>query len=558
MPRWFPAPIALGLLALTLVLWRGLTVAEHTHIERTVGLALADVRNQIEPAIATRTQSLARVGQRMWRAARSRELWDLDMGLFLDDYPSLRAIEWADSSVDQRWTVSRDGVESIGDRYAGLGPQQRAALEAARAAGISAACRVVDAVGGGKSLVIVVAMNGGANGEFLTAFFDVQALFDAVLANVTTGYSVAVRERAEEIYRRAGTDGRQPPEWVQESSFELYGASWTVRVWPTSGAIAQARTALPAAVLGFGVLLSLLMASTVGFAQQSGRRARETAAANRELATEVVERARAEAEVRRLNEDLEQRVIARTAALEAVNQDLEAFTYSVSHDLRAPLRQVDGFARLLEEQLPGLEPTAQHYLGRVQQGTRHMGHLIDDLLGLARVGRADLSPRLTELSALVDRAIAALGSDTEGRRIEWRIGRLSPAMCDPGLMTLVFANLLSNAVKFTRPREMAVIEVGETESPGGPTVFVRDNGVGFDMKYSDKLFGVFQRLHRAEEFEGTGVGLATVQRIIHRHGGRVWAEAGRNTGATFFFILGRPLTADDRSGAAAGDSHDTG
>jgi light-regulated signal transduction histidine kinase (bacteriophytochrome) len=233
------------------------------------------------------------------------------------------------------------------------------------------------------------------------------------------------------------------------------------------------------------------------------------------------------------------------AALEAANKELEAFAYSVSHDLRAPLRAMDGFSRiLLEEYASELPDEAQRYLRLVRGNAQHMGELIDDLLAFSRLARQPLKVQPIRPDILVRAALEDLRAELEGRNEEVTIGDLPTCQGDPILLRQVFANLLGNALKFTRGREVAVIEVGCQQIDDESVYYVKDNGVGFDMRYADKLFGVFQRLHRAEDYEGTGVGLATVQRIIHRHGGRVWAKAAVDEGATFYFTLGGG-TADD-------------
>src|SRR4030095_16096945 len=182
-----------------------------------------------------------------------------------------------------------------------------------------------------------------------------------------------------------------------------------------------------------------------------------------------------------------------------------------------------------------LDAKARHFLRRIRESTQHMGRLVDDLLRLAQVGRQDMRPRPASLNSLVEEVVADVQGDVADREIPGKIDPLPTVECDPGLMKVVLTNLVSNAVKYTRPRNPAVVEVGQTSRNGRPVIFVRDNGVGFDMRYADRLFGVFQRLHRADEFEGTGVGLATVQRVIERHGGKVWAEAAPDRGATFYF-----------------------
>ena len=252
---------------------------------------------------------------------------------------------------------------------------------------------------------------------------------------------------------------------------------------------------------------------------------------------------KAQEEIRVLNSELEQRVQKRTAELAASTKEMEAFTYSVSHDLRAPLRHVAAFGEILiEDYSKELSPEARDYLHRMIEGARNMSQLVDDLLNLARIGRTELKREATNLDQIVDEVIHELRPELENRHIEWQVEHLPVVECDRGLIKQVFANLISNAVKYTRRKDKAVIQVGTVKSvriDDQTALFVRDNGVGFDMKFSDKLFGVFQRLHRAEEFEGTGVGLATVERIIRRHNGHVWAEGELNKGATFYFTLGK-------------------
>jgi light-regulated signal transduction histidine kinase (bacteriophytochrome) len=255
----------------------------------------------------------------------------------------------------------------------------------------------------------------------------------------------------------------------------------------------------------------------------------------------TIERRTAEEQLHHLNVELEQRVIDRTAQLEAANHELEAFSYSVSHDLRAPLRTVDGFSQaLLEDFGPQLPEEGQRQVRTIRAGAQRMGALIDDLLAFARLGRQSLSkPVVVDMDCLVRDALEELVPDRKGRRVEIRAAPLPPTKGDNAMLKQVWVNLLSNAIKYTRNRDPAVVEIGSVLEDGETVYFVRDNGTGFDMRYAHKLFGVFQRLHRAEDFEGTGVGLAIVQRIVHRHGGRVWAESAVDRGATFRFTLPR-------------------
>jgi signal transduction histidine kinase len=274
------------------------------------------------------------------------------------------------------------------------------------------------------------------------------------------------------------------------------------------------------AVIIFGNTLALLFLALAGFMIQKEMNARR----------------RGQDEIKRLNHDLEQRVNELTVA----NRELDAFTHSLAHDLRAPLRHMHGFAELLRERwYEKLDDDGRHFLKKVLASSGEMGTLVDDLLNFSRLARVEVQAGVVNPQELLDRAMQELEPETRGRSIDWEIGPLPDVRADPALLYQALFNLLANAVKYTRKCAMAQIQIGSTgaDNEGLITVFIRDNGAGFDMQYKDKLFRVFQRLHRAEDFEGTGVGLANVRRIIERHGGSVWAEGAVGLGATFYFSI---------------------
>lgn len=258
--------------------------------------------------------------------------------------------------------------------------------------------------------------------------------------------------------------------------------------------------------------------------------------ANQQLQSEVTHRQRAETELRELNSVLQ----ARTSQLEAVNRDLESFSYSVSHDLRAPLRHIDGFSKLLLEECKTLNEAEAHYLDTIARAATKMGKLVDDLLSFSRTSRIDTQEQPVDLNVVVEEARRECVSEVGKDCVDWRIGGLPTVRGDPAFLRILFTNLLSNAIKFSRKRAQPIIQVDSRNGDGDEVIVaVKDNGTGFDPRYKHKLFGVFQRLHRDDEFDGVGIGLATVRRIIEKHGGRVWAEGEIDKGASFFLTLRR-------------------
>ena len=278
-------------------------------------------------------------------------------------------------------------------------------------------------------------------------------------------------------------------------------------------------------------LIFLVFASLLGWFGVVRRRVEGDLVASRDaLAREVAERTE-------LNHALKQRSIE----LQGINKELEAFAYSVSHDLRAPIRHIAGFTELLQKHAAAsLNERSQRHMAMIAESAKRMGDLIDDLLAFSRIGRAETHKSMVSLQQLVQEALSEVARETEGRDIVWNVGPLPAWYGDRSMLRLALVNLISNAVKFTRTRPQAIIEIAAKDLENDHVVmFIRDNGVGFDMRYVSKLFGVFQRLHAPDVFEGTGIGLATVQRIVHRHGGRVWAEGVLDQGATFYFSLSK-------------------
>lgn len=354
-------------------------------------------------------------------------------------------------------------------------------------------------------------------------------------------YRIHAGTGARIVFARGGGESLSDP---VELSFSVPNGRWGLAVAPSTGWLKTSEmllygTAVFAVSLALAGFTYLILRRPELLRREVEKRTVELGAVRKRLEEEVRERARAEEEVRRLNADLEQLVVERTSQLADANQELASFSYSVSHDLRAPLCTIEGFTRILREEYAGsLDDDGRQLLMRICRAGSRMKDLIDHLLELSRAGRGELVRQRVDLSAMVREIAAELQGGDPGRNVSFRIADGVMVSGDAGLLRLALDNLLSNAWKYSRGTDGALIEFGE-ESQGGVRVFfVRDNGVGFDMEHADQIFSLFQRLHSADEFEGTGIGLATVKRIVLRHGGRIWAEGAAGSGATFFFTLG--------------------
>ncbi len=535
-PLWLTIFVGVLVATLAVALWQALIVQERAQIERTTVAQASSLKTEIKGLIEPRILALDRMAKR-WevRGKTPRAEWESDAKLLLAHQPGFQAIGWVDPSFHVRWIVPLTGNEAARDLNLASGERRRGALEAARDRRKVTLTRSASLVKGGKGFLLYVPIFvAGEFDGFILGVFSFRGLLDTVLRNLAPGYAITVFDGARKIYSRNTSGGRHDAGWVKETNIDLHGLTWRLRVSPGSELLGKAQSSLPEVALAVALLMAVLVTLTVHLAQTARLRATQTEGVNRKLENEIAERKRAEAMVRSLNAELEKRVVGVGAA----NQELEAFTYSVSHDLRAPLRAMDGFSQaLLEDYADKLDAEGRDYLKRVRAASVHMGRLVDDLLQLSRTGRAELERTTVDLSKLARATSVELRKTKPDREVTFDIAPGVVAKGDPRLLPIVLENLLGNAWKFTSKHPEARIEFGVTKEDGRPVYYVRDDGAGFEMAYADKLFKPFQRLHSADKFEGNGIGLATVARIVRRHGGRVWADSAVEKGTTVYFTL---------------------
>lgn len=506
-PRWWvPVLTGLAIASVVLVLWRSLVAGEARLVETETQARAAAYASQLQQALSERLEGLERM-QKRWQFRRpTRAEWESDAGAYLSDSTLHYALEWIDEDGELQWIIP----SSYTDVSLAAGASREEAFQRARETRTTQITGPLDLDIGGRGFLMCMPLYRGDMFEgLLVAAFR----FEVVLAAVDLQADDDVISRitvADEVVHEAAVEGGFRSEPVV---FDVGGRPWSLEL------------VSHAAAHGHSLAKSLLLIVGLAFAGMAAAF----------LSRHYTVRGQARA-LERAHQDL----LMRTQQLEAVNRELDGFTYSVSHDLRAPLRAVYGFAQILvEDHGYRLDEEGQRVLHVIQRNVTKMGQLIDDLLRFSRTGRRELERERVDMKKLAEEELAALREEAVERAIEVELPALPAANGDPALLRQVWSNLLSNAVKYTRDRSPAVIEIRGRAENGELVYSVHDNGVGFDPRYAGKLFGVFQRLHKSSEFEGVGVGLALVQRIVARHGGRVWAEAQPERGASFYFTLPR-------------------
>jgi len=566
---WGPALLVGMIVAgLTVLVWAALVRDQHQQALRATAAYASSVdevlRAHAEAEVGA-LEDLAAFWSRFGR--RPLEPWQQDAEDFLGQRPAVRRVVWYDP--DGRHPTRVAGAAGVAGLSGASGPGASGAdgvpsqdlLERAASAVVSAPSSGGDRSGGDTqpwldepfttedgSVRVHMALpvrDEDGTGSVLLATLDATRLVESAALGRAPDFSVRVAWDGLLLHRQsagAADAGPVPDWWVHETPVEMagLGARFDLRLRPSPERARRELRPLPRLVLVFGLLGAVLLTALLGTFQLARRRARALGLANRELVAEAERARRAEADVRRLNSELEWRVRDRTAALNQAVEDLEAFNYSVSHDLRSPLGAVVNLAAILEEdQGERLEVEGGlDFLRRIQSSARHAIAMMDRLLEFSRAGRAELRRTKVDVAEVARSAAAEVRAAREdGDRFRVEIDDLPPARGDEGMLRVVFTNLLSNAFKFSAPRETPHVRVGHRELHGEDVYFVQDDGVGFDMRFQTKLFRLLERLHASDAFEGQGIGLAVVSRIIGRHGGRIWAESEPDRGATFFFTL---------------------
>jgi signal transduction histidine kinase len=547
--------LALGLLA-TVVLWRGFVQERRTQFRALMAATSEDGRRAARERVEHQLQALRNVAA-LWArfGERPEDAWRADAEMLLDQVPGVKRLAWIDSSREAVWVASGGALASLRRVAPGERAEMEELLQGAR---VSERARMEGPFpfgdGFGYRVFVPVRRGDGIHGV-LAATVDVEATLDPAFAGERSRFAIAVQWSGVPIYRR-GEPALEGLSWWDGATGSLplsLGPEWVMEHQPTEAVREAILTPLPNYLLYVGAFASFLMAALAYEMQLARRRARSLEVSYRDLDARMLETQDAQRALRDLNAELERRVRVRTHELDEAVAELESFNYSVSHDLRSPLGAIQNLTAILQEDCrDALGESELELLDRVQGSASSATEMMDGLLELSRMGRAELRLSPADMHELAREAFEEATAASELSEAQFELAGLPAASVDPPMMRVVWMNLLSNAVKYSRDSEKPRVQVGFHEQGGTHVYFVRDNGVGFDMRFADKLFRPFERLHGRDDFEGTGLGLAVVSRIVRRHRGRVWAEGEPGRGATFFFSLPAP------DGAVRGASPERG
>ena len=532
-PAWLPFASALGVAVGILSIALALITSEH----KTISYALDRETNSMElktlDVLDEYTQKMNNMGEIWSKYSRvSQTDLDFEMEIAAQDFPGFEACAWLDTNLNIKWLAPLEKNEAVGNQNPDIAELRRELWERARTQRqtiISRPLKMLDS-SLGFYLFTPIYHTEALQGIFLGMIRYSRFFENLDRSRSMRGLTFTMLDSSERIFVSTNISKRADNKWKKSVAILLPGTSWTLNLWPTKTQLLKWTSPTASIILAFGLIVALMLGLSLFLTVKSQGLTLHLKETHLKL----------EEEHRQLEQSasiLEQRVEERTTELKFANKELEAFSYSVSHDLRAPLRHIGGFTELLQAKSEAMDPGSKRYLVIISEAVKRMDTLITSLLGFARMSRQEMQKSRFSMAEMVSQSIQEMEPDLKGRKITWKVAPLPEAFGDQPLLRQVVANLFTNAVKFTREREEAIIEVQCHEENSGHVYCIRDNGAGFDMKYAEKLFGVFQRLHSASQFEGTGIGLANVQRIIVRHGGRVWAEGEVGKGAAFFFFI---------------------
>ncbi len=533
--QWLSVIVGVSVLTGTILLWRVAVALERANVEKMILLKTATLRGNVNDRISSYIHALVRMANRWEMRGKPEKLeWQSDAGLYVKHYGVYRSIMWVDPTLHARWVAPLKGNESEVGRYMGMELGGPTALEAAREkrdAWISSpvAENGEDVIAAYIPIFIPI-VNNRFDG-FIVGVFDVRRLFDAILKDEDlSGYNVAISSNGAVIYGSGG----KPDEWAKEARINLYGADFTVRIWPKERFLAGARSVLPDVILASGILAAFLLALVGHFGEKAYERARTAEEARMNLEGEIAARRRAEEELQH-----NYAIIERNAAeLKRSNAELEQFASVVSHDLQEPLRVISGYLQLLSRRYRGkLDESADEFIAFSVDGATRMQNIINDLLAYSRVGSRTKILVSVDTSEILDLTKKNLGRLIHESNAVITSGPLPSVTADAAQLEHLFLNLVGNAVKY-RGNEPPAIHVSAANLENEWLFSVKDNGIGIDPAYSEKIFEMFQRLHgKGSKYTGTGIGLAICKKVVENHGGRIWVESEAGNGSIFFFTL---------------------